>query len=144
MNAAAKTSSFEFEGRPLRDWLVELVALDPEVRRAAGDAMMAMYYEVPSVHTDVEHFPNTEGHTNAWRRAVREAVEQPAFPRRAFFMAASARLIGAHDDYMRDITAGDPQFDRICDQIGDRLKAATSDQERAQQARRLGLSLIHI
>lgn len=137
MDESKEQSTCEFEGRPLREWLSELASSDREVRRAAGDAMMAMYFGTPSTTAEIE-FDKSEEHAANWRRAVRETVEQPAFPRRAYFIATAARLVGAHDDYMREITAGDPQFNRICDRIGEHVKASTTEDERAAHMRRLG------
>lgn len=86
--------SFVREGRPLHEWLV--VSPDPKVRQAAGDAASAMFFGVPSVHTDVEEIeggmPTGVDHQSAWRGAVREAVERPDFPRR---MAAPTRAFAA-------------------------------------------------
>jgi hypothetical protein len=140
MDKPSQKPTFKFQGRPLSDWVSELVSIDRDVRRAAGDAMMAMYYGVPSMTAEIE-LENSDEHTANWRRAVRDAVEQPAFPRRAYFIAAAARLVGAHDDYMRQIMAGDPQFNRICDRIGERAKAVATERERAAQLRRLGRAL---
>jgi hypothetical protein len=103
--------------------------------------MMAMYYGVPSVHAEIEKLPDSERHLDEWRRSVREAVEQSDFPRRTFFVGAAARLIGAHDDYLREVFAGDEQFNRICDRLGERLNATANERERAQHLRRLGRAL---
>ena len=114
--------SFEHGGKALREWLVELVSADAAVRQAAGDAVAAMFYGVPSVHTDLNDiggdFPNRGVQQAAWRSAVRTACEYPEFPRRSFFLGAAAQLIRAHDQYMREIMAGDEQFNRICTDRG--------------------------
>ena len=88
--------TFVREGRPLSEWLSEVVSPEPKVR--AGDAVAAMFYALPSVHTDSDDIegegPDSQAHSNAWRRAVREAVERPDFPRRPFFIAAAANVVG--------------------------------------------------
>jgi hypothetical protein len=44
--------SFEREGRPLADWLLDLVSEEAPARLQAGEALLAMMHGVPSVHTD--------------------------------------------------------------------------------------------
>ena len=104
-----------------------------------------MFFGVPSIHTDLEEIggdlPDREAHQVAWRNAVREACEQPDFPRRAFFLGAAAQLIGAHEEYLREITAGDEQFNRICSRIGAQLDAGATAEARANQLKRLGRAL---
>src|SRR3954451_999215 len=92
--------TFVRDGRPLHEWLPELVSPDPRLRSLAGDAVSAMFYAVPSVHTDLDEIeggpPTADTHAEAWRRAVRESVERPDFPRRPFFVAAAKQLTGAY------------------------------------------------
>ena len=44
--------SFERDGRPLADWLLELVSEETTARLQAEESLQAMAHGVPSVHTD--------------------------------------------------------------------------------------------
>jgi|GEM_PF-3622374 len=100
--------------------------------------MMAIYHGEPSTTTENE---NPRERAAKWRRVVRDTVEQPAFPRRSYFLTAAAWLVVAYDEHVREVTRGDPQFERICDRIEARGQAATSEDDRAQQLRRLGRAM---
>lgn len=137
--------SFEREGRPLHAWLPELVAPDAPVRTRAGETMAAMYYGLPSVHTDLEDIeggmPSGDAHAIAWRSAVRDAVSQPEFPRRPFFTAAAARLIELQAEWMREATRVDEQYERVLARLEARRELARSEAERANLSRRIGRAM---
>jgi hypothetical protein len=135
------TDPFQGGGRTLAAWLPELVSVDHSTRQAAGDAMFAMYCGVSSVHDELTEAPDAEPQQAAWRIAVRNAIEMPEFPPRSFFLSAAARLVGAHDDYMRQIMQSDPQYERVCERIDGRLDAVTNEQGLAIEYRRLGRAM---
>src|SRR5688572_24762162 len=134
--------SFVRDGRPLHEWLVDLISSEPGVRSRAGDAVSAMFHGLASVHAEPEdvegELPAGEAHTDAWREAVREAVSRPEFPRRTFFRTAAAQLVGAHADWMRLATTIDPQYERVLARLQARAAAARSDDERHGVSRRIG------
>src|SRR3954451_19193898 len=96
--------TFVRDGRPLHEWLPELVSPDTRLLSLAGDAVSAMFYAVPSVHTDLDEIegglPTAGAHADAWRRAVRESVERSDFPRRPFFVNAAMHLTKSHADWL--------------------------------------------
>ena len=112
-----REETFERDGKTLQQWLPDLLARNPALRRKAGDWIVAMYLGVPSVHSDVEEVvgdkPNREDYQAAWQAAVESAVNAPGFPRRSFFVGAAARLIGNHDKYLSELGRGDEQYERI-------------------------------
>ena len=137
--------TFVREGRPLHEWLPEVVSPDPKVRDRAGDAVAAMFYALPSVHTDSDDIegegPDSQAHSIAWRRAVREAVERPDFPRRPFFVAAAANVVGAHAKWMADEAKSDAELDRVLDKINARAGPGATPEERATATRRIGKAI---
>jgi hypothetical protein len=137
--------TFTREGRPLHAWLAELISADAAAQARAGDAVMAMFYGLPSIHTDLEDveggMPTGEAQQAAWRNAVREAVARPEFPRRQCFIAAAGRLVGLQAEMMRELTRVDEQFDRIVDRLAKRRDLARSEDERMRASRRIGRAI---
>ncbi len=124
-------SPFVREGRALHEWLPDLISPDSAIRQHAGDALAAMFFGVPTVHTDIEgvDWSKADGdeQQKRWYAEVRRAVERPDFPRRLFLVGLAARILGAQDEYMRQWCAADVQFDRVLDRISKRLDAEGPD-----------------
>jgi hypothetical protein len=137
--------TFFRDGRPLHEWLPEVVSPDPNIRARAGDAVAAMFYALPSVHTDYDDIedeaPDSNAHAETWRRAVLEAVERPDFPRRAFFVAAAANVVGAHAKWMADWKKSNAELDRVLDKIEARAGPGATPAERATASRRMGKAI---
>lgn len=137
--------SFTRDGRPLHAWLVDLISPDAVAQARAGDAVMAMFYGLPSVHTQLEDVeggvPDGDVQQAAWRAAVHEAVAWPDFPRRRFFTTGAARLIGLQAEVMRELHRVDEQFDRIIDRLAKRRTSARSEVERIRASRRIGRAI---
>ena len=77
--------SFQRNGRPLAAWLWELVSEAAPIRLKAGEVLQAMLYGVPSIHTDLaeidwESSPDSTGHADRFKEAVRVATRNPNFP----------------------------------------------------------------
>jgi hypothetical protein len=142
---ARHDTTFVREGRPLHEWLPEVVSPDAKVRARAGDAIAAMFYALPSVHTDYDDLedeaPDSDADADAWRRAVREAVERPDFPRRPFFVAAAANIVGAHAKWMANWKKSDAELDRVLDKIEARVGPGATPAERATAVRRRGRAI---
>jgi hypothetical protein len=123
--------SFVREGKPLHQWLPELISSDPTVRKSAGDAVMAMMWGVPSVHTDLNDIEGgLPDMRSLWDRAVREAVEHPTFARNAFFTEAARSLVKAQQRYMDALAEENARLDRRLAIIDQRLSEAKDDVER--------------
>src|SRR5687768_15349019 len=101
--------SFERDGRPLRAWLLDAVDRNSLVRRRAFEALDAMRYGLPSVHTDLEDIDGevmTDAHGEAFRRAVEGAVTAADFPGADFVRALTARVTGSHEEWVQLFRAG--------------------------------------
>lgn len=138
--------SFVREGRGLHEWLPELSSASVGTRNRAGSAVIAMYQAVPSGDTDHAEMEITArsafvSHEGAFVREVELACARPEFPRRAFAMSSAAFLTGAHADFMKQMQATDPQYERILDKLDVRLDLARSEEARAAHFRRLGRAL---
>ena len=85
MSKRPHDDSFVRDGRPLSAWLPELVGDDAPTRLAAGEALQAIWFAVPSVHTKLGEIewgssPDVEGHGDRFKEAVRAAVIARGFP----------------------------------------------------------------
>lgn len=145
MNLLQPDFTFERDGKSLGHWVLELVSPDAGVRQEAGDAVAAMFYGVPSMHTDLDDIegglPDGDDHRTAWENAIEEVVCGADFPRQSFFIAAAAQLIAAHEELIRDINVFDEQYERVCERIGERLKAAGNEEERQRQMARMNRAI---
>src|SRR4051812_40919440 len=96
--------SFERDGRPLSAWLRELVADEASARLAAGEALQAMLYGVPSIHTDLaeidwESSREGAGQADRFKEAVRAAARTPGFPTPDFVRRLIVYRIALKDDW---------------------------------------------
>ena len=141
--------SFDREGRPLSDWLLDLVGDDASARLKAGDVLQGMWFGVPYAHTDLEDLDWEEhnhrpGQDERFRRAVRDAVEAASFPKAHFVRRLILyRLMIDHDWRARVRKAAETSNkvddDRYVERLVRRLEAAGDDDaERAEAVRRLG------
>lgn len=123
--------SFAREGKPLHQWLLELISSDPTVRKSASDAVMAMMWGVPSIHTDLNDIDGgLRDMRSLWERAVREAVEHPTFPRKVFFTEAAYKLVEAYRRYMDAFAEPKARLNRRLAIIDERLSATKDNAER--------------
>jgi hypothetical protein len=105
--------SFEREGRPLADWLLDLVSEEAPARLRAGEALQAMMYGVPSVHTDwadIDWGPSRADIAEQGERfqvAVRTAAGSPGFPTADFVRRLIAYRIAVKEDWHRRV-------DKVC------------------------------
>src|SRR5262249_51915206 len=102
--------SFVREGRPLSAWLWELVADDAPTRLAAGQALRAMMWSLPSIHTDLRDIDWTSPadfarHVKRFQEAVRAAARAPGFPLAEFVRRLIARRIALQEDWNRRVQA---------------------------------------
>ncbi|WZO98466.1 hypothetical protein EP7_000045 [Isosphaeraceae bacterium EP7] len=136
--------SLEREGRPLKVWLQDLVAEEAPTRRAAGDALQAMMYGVPSVHTDLAEvewgsFETLHQQPERFKDAVRSAVESPGFAAHDFVSKLILYRTALRDDWQRRVDKAceeDNAPNAYQDRLLQRLQAADGDIERTEAARR--------
>jgi hypothetical protein len=133
--------SFERDGRKLPVWLQDLVAEDAPSRRAAGEALQAMMYGVPSIHTDVTEvdWNATKGQGDRFNAAVREALRAPSFATSDFVRRLILYRIALKDDWhqrvdrnKRDLETPSPREEILLW----RLEAGGDDVERRETCRR--------
>ncbi len=136
--------SFEREGRSLRRWLQELVAEDSATRRAAGEALQAMMYGVPSVHTDLAEIEwdslgaiSEQG--DRFNNAVRSVLKSPEFVTKGFVRKLILYRMALKDDWRRRMDKAHQQDDTsntYQDLLFKRFEAADGNLERTEAARR--------
>jgi HEAT repeat protein len=136
--------SFERDGRPLGAWLRGLAGEDATARRAAGEALQAMLYGVPSVHTDLADIEwgsaqAISEHGERFKAAIRAAVETPGFDARGFVHELILYRMALRDDWHRRMAAARDEDDapNTCrDRLLQRLESADGDGERSEALRR--------
>ncbi|HMF12769.1 MAG TPA: HEAT repeat domain-containing protein, partial [Gemmataceae bacterium] len=131
-------------GRPLSAWLWELVAEDAQARLAAGQALRAMMWSSPSIHTDLRELDWTSPadfarHVERFQEAVQAAVRAPHFPLAEFVRRLIRRRIALQEDWNRRVHAH-LSFDKTPSAFEDRLvrriEASTGEAERSRAIRR--------
>jgi hypothetical protein len=136
--------SFVREGRPLGAWLRGLVAEDAPTRLAAGEALQAMMYGVPSVHTDLAEIEwgssgAISGHMERFKDAVRCALKSPDFDARDFFRKLILYRMALKDNWRRRVAEDFARHDTrdvYEERLLRRLQAADDDVDRTEAARR--------
>lgn len=136
--------SFTREGRSLKVWLQELVAEDAPTRRAAGEAIQAMLYAIPSIHTylkDVDWGSSSalEGRHERFNDAIRSAVNAPEFDAHGFVRKLILYRMALKVDWHRRVEEDIRQEDApniYEERLLQRLQAADGDVERTEAARR--------
>ncbi len=86
---------YRFDNRPLRDWLLELVDENTDVRRDAGVALAAMQFGLTSSDEDFENVQMDLDAPEEFAAAIRAVAAEPDFPREEW--------IGKLVAYMRDV-----------------------------------------
>jgi hypothetical protein len=133
--------SFERDGRNLSAWLQDLVAEDAPSRRAAGEALQAMMYGVPSIHTDVTQvgWNATMGQGDRFNAAVRKALRAPDFPTSDFVRRLILYRIALKDDWHQRIEGNKRELETPSPReeiLWRRLEAAGDEAERREECRR--------
>lgn len=138
--------SFERDGRPLAAWLIDLVDEESGPRLAAGEALQAMMFGHPSIHTDLDDIDWESGRDRLERQkdrfegAVRAAAMTPDFPTLAFVRRLIIyRIILKRDWYdrvalaaLRRHEANNPRGERLAA----RIREAPNDAARTEANRR--------
>jgi hypothetical protein len=126
------------DGRTLGEWLRDLVSEDTEARQRAGEAITAMLWGVPSVHTDLEdvELPEHESHQAAVRAAVKAAVAAPDFPTVEFVRALQRYMYDSVDDWLRQLQEETERFSRVLDETLAAIEADRSPENVARQRQR--------
>src|SRR6266436_4511669 len=136
--------SFERGGRPLSDWLRELVSEEAPARLAAGEALQAMMVGLPNVHSDWseidwESDQDVAGQADRFKQALRAVAGAPSFPIADFVRQLIAYRIGLKDDWHRRV---DEEYQReetggvYEERLVRRIEAAEDDAEREEATRR--------
>lgn len=145
MSGVAYNLSFERDGRSVKQWLIDAIAEDVATRHRAGEVLMAMSTGAPSVHTDLEGIEGElpDSHERDWRRACRDAIEQPDFPRKRFFVTVAACMIGANQEWLASIReqGDDPQYERVLARLQERVERAETEEQGEQHQRRIGRAI---
>ena len=104
-------------------------------------ALQAMQFGVPSVHTDLTDLDGefmTEAHGKAFRQALEHAVMDPAFPGADFVRAVAARVTQSHRHWLDSFHARDAQVQRVEKRLERELQAKPSPGRRRTLLRRFG------
>ena len=133
--------SFERDERPLSDWLRKLVATEAPTRLAAGDALQAMFYGVPSVHTNLNEIDwaasarMAADHGDRFKATVRMAVEEPGFPTSEFVSRLIAYRMTLRKDWGRraeEMSAVRHAPSKYEERLKQRIEAAENEDEREE------------
>ncbi len=129
---------FVRDGRTLGKWLRDLVSDDKETRQRAGEALTAMLWGVPSVHTDLEdiELPEHESQQAAFRAAVKAAIAAPDFPTAEFVRILQRDMYSSVDAWLRQVKEETERFSRVLDETLAAIEADRSAENVARQRQR--------
>lgn len=143
--------SFVRDGMHLDDWLWKLFDESQSARLAAGEALQAMEWGLPSIHTEWEdftEFPETEAQSQRFQTAVKQAFARPDFDVPGFVERLAAyRLALAKDWEDRASTASslDEKYNRIADRIVQDINTAADDESKQRGLQQLArLSAVYV
>lgn len=133
------------DGRELSAWLWDLAADEASKRLAAGEALQAMLFRVPSVHTDWDEVdwgdgPEAVNPSERFNEAVRAAITAPAFPTATFVQRLIARRIWLQNDWLQRVARAfkrDEVPTRCEARLSRRIQNAGTEAEREAAVRRL-------
>jgi hypothetical protein len=132
--------SFAREGRALSGWLLDLVAEDSALRLRAGEALQAMMFGYPSIHTDIDDLDwesagkGFGGQDGRFREAVRGAVAEADFPAADFVRRLISLRVALKDDWHRRVeqaTARNATSEARGERLAQRIRDAGDEPERA-------------
>jgi hypothetical protein len=126
------------DGRTLGEWLRDLVSEDTEARQRAGEAITAMLWGVPSVHTDLEdvELPDPEAQQAAFRAEIKAAVAAPDFPTAEFVQTLQGYMYSSVDAWLRQVKEETERFSRVLDETLAAIEADRSPENVARQRQR--------
>jgi HEAT repeat protein len=105
----AKDARTTLDGRPLRDWLLDLVTADPRRREAAGEALRAARVGMWDAGGDILA---PDAAAAAWREAVGRQFAAPGFPGGPTATHLARWLLKINTAYLAKVEAGqDLDFD---------------------------------
>jgi hypothetical protein len=112
---------FVRDGRSIGAWMLQLVSADTSERRAAENAVSAMFYGLPTADGPFElsTITDVEIYQAAFYRAIRAAAEEEAFPAHGFVPAAVDRMIEAHRAYLELVDAENALMDEWMEHSSD-------------------------
>ena len=135
--------TFVRDGRPLGDWLLQLVGDDRAARAEAGEAVGGMWKGTPRYSTDwadLDGVPAADHATGRFAPAVRVAVAEPGFPATTFvrrLVAFQLALLAAWDQSARRMSYNDATYKARESELIERSIVADDPAERERAARRL-------
>ncbi|MCA9078102.1 MAG: hypothetical protein KDA93_23940 [Planctomycetaceae bacterium] len=132
--------SFVRDGLGLDEWLWKLVDESPAERVAAGEALEAMDWGVPSAHTDLStltEFPDTEAQGPRFEAEVRRVLATPEFDTKNFVERLGASRIAFNSEWQKKMSAlisetndlGD-KYDRMAEELVKRIDSAEDETTR--------------
>src|SRR6478735_1428937 len=99
--------SFRREGLTLDEWLWKLFDESKEVRLKAGDALQAMEWGLPSIHTDwsdLTEFPDTDSQRVRFAAALKEVITHETFDTIQFVEKLAAFRLALSEDWQDRFT----------------------------------------
>jgi hypothetical protein len=146
MSKQSPDFSFERDGRPFSAWLGRLVAEDAPTRLAAGEALQAMLWGLPSYHTDLcdidwKSSQDRAAQSDRFKEAVRAAVRAPNFPSLEFVRRLIRHRIANSQDWQRrvdEVGCEDETPSVYEERLVRRINDPKDDAERTEAIRRYG------
>jgi hypothetical protein len=140
--------TFVREGRPLADWLPQLVADERAARLAAAEALGGMWRALPRYSTDFGTMefdpaapPDLVGQAERFKVGVREAVERPDFPKALFARRLMLFRLSLKQDWLKRVeksTMHDEDIDKLQDRLLEQSLTHADPAERERAAKRFG------
>ncbi|HEY7089192.1 MAG TPA: hypothetical protein VH518_13940, partial [Tepidisphaeraceae bacterium] len=114
-------------------------------RNAAGEALQAMVFALPNCHADFADMdasggmPDLKAHRARLDQAVRDAVEQPHFPKAIFVRRLMLFRMAIDDDWRNrtaQLSSKDQTYDRRETELIERILTSADESERKKAGKR--------
>lgn len=139
--------SFFRHGRPLEEWLPELVSEDRGQRLAASEALGGMWTGLPRYSTPwdqidlTKEMPDTGAQMDRFSQAVRDAVERPEFPKASFVRRLMLYLLVRQRDWLeaaKQLSFRDEKLGALETRLIEQMLKSEDAAERERAAKRFG------
>lgn len=131
---------FVFEGRPIGDWLLQLIDEDSAKRKAAANVLTDRFYMPVDLLPDTER--GVEQFLAEFAAAVRAAVNQSNFPAATFVRNLLELELALHESWCAKVKENSVREDEADKCALQKLGENPSDADKERYARRVWIRLI--
>src|SRR3954469_4734248 len=129
-DAEKPAEPYTHAGRPLAEWLIELVSDDYAKRKAAGDAVLAIgqpyRFLSPTTPERIREFRRLLEESKRFPSVVRRVVDEPGFPKAWFVHALCEYRVAVQESWEARVHRRTDRQERAADRVVARFEANRS------------------